>query len=46
MTSQQMMKTNCGKNKHFENIAKLGSKPNWVLRNYPLVSTNHKEVKA
>jgi hypothetical protein len=39
MTSQEMMKTKCGKNQHFENIAKLGRKPNWVLRYYPLASS-------
>jgi len=31
MTSQEMMKVNCGKGNHFENIAPLGSNPDWRI---------------
>ena len=51
MTSQEMMKAQCGKGQHFENIAELGESPdwvfaslddapNWVLRDYPLGSVD------
>jgi len=31
MNSQEMMRMNCGKGNHFENISKLGDIPNWVI---------------
>ena len=40
MTSQEMMKAQCGKGQHFENIAEIGESPDWVLRDYPLGSVD------
>jgi hypothetical protein len=31
MTSQEMMRTNCGKGKHFENIAAIDEPQNWII---------------
>lgn len=40
MTSKEMMRIDCGKNRHFENVAKLGEDPDWVIRDYPFESVD------
>lgn len=40
MTSKEMMHTTCKNGQHFENIARLGENPDWVLRDYPLESVD------
>ena len=45
MTSQEMMKNNCGFGS-FENVSKLGEAPNWVIRNYAIesIEANRNEI--